>query len=74
MNCTRKITASQAKALAWLNDHGGDGAFIQCGQNILAQDTTSPYKRDVWVALRDAGRVEFYSGPGRGYGRIRVKK
>ena len=62
MTCTRKITSKQAKALAWLNDHGGIGDFIAAGQKVIAQNTLSPYDRATWVALRDAQRVSFIEG------------
>ena len=67
MTCVRKITATQRKALDWLNDHGGDATFIKGGATILAQGEVAPFERKTWVALRDAGRIEFYNG------RVRVK-
>ncbi len=74
MTVTRRITPRQQKALDWLIDHSGDAAFTNGGETIIAQGQTAHgFKREDWVKLRDAARVEFYQGPGRGYGRVRVK-
>lgn len=69
----RKITPAQTKALEWLAEHGGDGAFVQGGATIIAQGEIAPHERKSWVALRDAGRIEFYNVAGKGYGRVRIK-
>jgi hypothetical protein len=74
MTIVVRITKPQQKALDWLNDHGGDGAFVQGGATIIAQGEIAPHQRETWVALRDARRVEFYNGAGRGYGRVRIVK
>ncbi len=63
-NVIRKITPAQSKALAWLTSNGGIGTFDQAGQRITANGITLNYNREVWVGLRDAGRIKFYNdGP-----------
>lgn len=68
------ISDSQAAALKWLRDRGGDGCFDKHGV-ALAAGESAPFTRTTWNALRDAGLIRFYGGKsegGRGYGRLAV--
>lgn len=74
-NVTRKITPPQSKALDWLTKNGSEGAFDEAGQRITANGTTLSYNREVWVGLRDAGRIEFYhDGAKTPHGGVKVIK
>ena len=49
-------------ALAWLVDHDGVGRFIQNGEHVISFGIVAPFNRSTWIALRDAGLVEFREG------------
>lgn len=68
------LTKSQADALKWLRERGGDGCLDKFGV-VLADGETAPYMRSTWNALRDVGLIEFYFpgvDKGKGRGRIRT--
>ena len=59
-----KLTKSQRRALKWLADHNGEGAFIRkdrtnrSGYVLLAAGEIAPFMRVSFNALRDAGLAE----------------
>lgn len=65
------MTAAQQAALKWLTDRGGDAMFDKNGV-ALAMGETAPVRRSTWNALRDLGKIEFYSPNGKGRGRLRL--
>jgi hypothetical protein len=65
------LTKAQKKALDWLRERGGGGAFDRHGV-VLAAGETAPFMRSTWHALRNAGVVEFYRPSPRGAGRVRL--
>jgi hypothetical protein len=75
MTIIRKINERQTKALEWLITNGGIGTFDQSGQTITANDKTCSYRRETWVGLRDANRIEFFNdGRATPFGGVRVIK
>jgi len=72
-NVTIKIGVKEQRALDWLIQQGGSGTFDEAGQQITANDETLSYKREIWVKLRDAQRIEFYNdGRATPFGGVRV--
>lgn len=68
------LTKSQAAALKWLQEHGGDACFDRNGV-AFAQGETAPFTRQTWNGLKAAGLLQFYGGRrdgGSGYGRLRL--
>lgn len=56
---------SKSKALDWLIQHNGDGAWARSGKGgtmLLAAGQVAPYTRVTFNKLRDAGLVEYYGG------------
>ncbi len=70
------LTKSQAAAVKWLRERGGDACFDKNGV-ALACGETAPFLRSTWNELQKAGLLEFYGGKrdgGRGYGRLRLSE
>jgi hypothetical protein len=65
------LTKSQAEAVKWLADHGGDAVFDKHGV-ALAMGESAPHTRTTWNALAAANCVEFYNPHGKGRGRVRI--
>ena len=65
------MTKSQQEALDWLIKHTGDGIFDKNGV-LLAAGESGPHTRSTWNALRDLGKVEFYTPAGGKAKRVRV--
>lgn len=68
------LTASQAAAVKWLRERGGDACFDKRGV-ALAAGESAPFLRSTWNELQKAGLLEFYGGKragGKGYGRLRL--
>lgn len=68
---TEPLTKSQAAALKWLRERGGDAAIDKNGI-ALAMGDSAPVMRSTWNKLRDLGQVEFYNLAGKGRGRLRL--
>jgi len=73
MSDKEEMTKSQAEALKWLRERGGDGIFDRCGV-LIASGESAPHTRATWNALAKLGLVEMYKPTGKGRGRLKVLK
>jgi hypothetical protein len=48
-------------AFDWLTTNGGAAAFDPTLTTLTNGDAVIDYDRDVWIKLRDAGKIEFFN-------------
>ena len=54
------MTESEKRALLWLAEHNGDGAFAGRGRTLVAAGEVAPFYRRTFNNLRDLGLAEMY--------------
>lgn len=69
------LTQAHARALRWMQDHGGDAAVVRVnggGRYILAQGEQAPFLPSTCRALIDCGFAEYVDQDGKKAVRFRL--